>query len=159
MATSGLPYHMHHQFATTADMFPSHERFEGARQMVSDRATFRSMHTSSTSGEAPRTVRSLSLEPADESADKKAFTHYLEKHVMSASIIPVREARHWLLLRCSLSTPAARALAGRPLVRGRLCSHPMLSARPASAVPWPLQLPSKASSSASASAASGKSKR
>lgn len=161
MALSGLPYHSHYQFATTAEMFPSRERFEGARQAILERATFRSTRTSSTSGEAPRSVRSLSLEPDDESADKKAFTHFMEKHVMSSSIVPVRHASGGV---CSAQRRASCAMASpcRALPVALTPHH----RAPVSlfTAPWSLQLPSKSPSSVSAlsqahSTASGRSKR
>lgn len=86
---SGLPYNRHHRSTVTGDTFPSFERFEGAKRTVQSKAEMRATFAPSTAGQKPQTIRSLGLEPDDEANDRLAFTHYLEKHVMCASIVPL----------------------------------------------------------------------
>jgi hypothetical protein len=86
---AGLPYSHHLQTTVSRDTFPAPERIAGARNTVKERAEFRATHTRSLPGDPPRTLRSFELTPEDEADDCRAFTHYLEKHVHCASLIPV----------------------------------------------------------------------
>mmetsp|Transcript_363 Transcript_363/g.1040 ORF Transcript_363/g.1040 Transcript_363/m.1040 type:complete len:190 (-) Transcript_363:208-777(-) len=88
-ADAGLPYHAHLQSSVTHDQFTSYDRFEGARQTVSERNSFNASMIPGLAGDPMRTVRSLTLEPEDEASDKLAFTHYLERHVSCSSLIPL----------------------------------------------------------------------
>jgi hypothetical protein len=93
-ADSGLPFHAHHSQTMSGSLFPSYERFEGARKVHKERAE-------STHLPPSRFAASGQLDHISTEDDPHLFMHYTHKHVSCASIIPVRRVRRATARNCA----------------------------------------------------------